>query len=138
MACHHTGPLQARRDLAPPPEERQNRGVCHLEEPHGDCSVTSHATLGPVHCLSETGGVDGDVTVQYHQYRPSCCMDCSRAEVNLAALGQNADSSLFIGMQTEETAAAMARSWLALPEHIKEKGWPQFVEATRRVAFFGR
>ena len=42
------------------------------------------------------------------------------------------------GMQTEETAAAMARAWLALPEHVKEKGWPEFVEATGRVAFFGR
>ena len=41
-------------------------------------------------------------------------------------------------MQTEETAAAIARAWLALPMHIKEKGWPEFLEVTRRVAFFGK
>ena len=41
-------------------------------------------------------------------------------------------------LQTEEASAAMARAWLALPYAIKEKGWPEFVEANGRVAFFGR
>ena len=41
-------------------------------------------------------------------------------------------------LQTEETAAVMARAWLALPQDVREKGWPEFEEATGRVAFFGR
>ena len=41
-------------------------------------------------------------------------------------------------LQTEEASAAMARAWLALPPAVKEKGWPDFVEADGRVAFFGR
>ena len=41
-------------------------------------------------------------------------------------------------LQTEEASAAIARAWLALPYAVKEKGWPEFVEANGRVAFFGR
>ena len=43
-------------------------------------------------------------------------------------------------MQTEETAAAMARAWLALPQHIREQGWPSLIadhdEQQGRVAYF--
>lgn len=43
-------------------------------------------------------------------------------------------------VQTEETAAAMARAWLALPQQVREQGWPSFIaeheEQQGRVAYF--
>lgn len=37
--------------------------------------------------------------------------------------------------QSEESAAIMARAWLALPEEIRLKGWPSFGRE-ERVAYF--
>ena len=48
-------------------------------------------------------------------------------------------------VQTEETAAAMARAWLKVTAEVREQGWPTFTESaaatsalSQRVAFFSR
>ncbi|CAL8464412.1 g3947 [Coccomyxa elongata] len=65
----------------------------------------------------------------------------SRAEVWLR---QRKDAKIHAlesrSLLTEETAAAMARAWLALPQHVREQGWPSFEadhhEQQGRVAYF--
>lgn len=58
-----------------------------------------------------------------------------RKDAKIHALESSARSLL-----TEETAAAMARAWLALPQHVREQGWPSFEadhsEQHGRVAYF--
>ncbi|BDA49708.1 probable chaperone protein dnaJ C76, chloroplastic [Coccomyxa sp. Obi] len=58
-----------------------------------------------------------------------------RKDAKIHALESSARSLL-----TEETAAAMARAWLALPQQVREQGWPSFEadhrEQQGRVAYF--
>ncbi len=76
--------------------------------------------------------------MQHQWSRLPCGIDGTEQNLSQQLCGKVPTAHSLFAMQTEETAAAMARAWLALPEQIKEKGWPEFVEATRRVAFFGR